>query len=143
MDKDWVPRTFWIVENGVLVRYRREGECNQCGECCRGYRITYTVSVSFGHDDDDCGTDDTWKEWEGYSVFYAQGIWWFLKTLKIEYEEGVECPLLTHQGLCSEWKDPKDFKPICRYWPYHPADLEHFPECGFSFIKEEVRRDIP
>ena len=43
-------------------------------------------------------------------------------------------PQLSDDGTCSEWQDDLQFRPICRYWPFNPIDLEEFPGCGFSFV---------
>jgi len=139
---NWRPEIFWIVEGGRLQKYRRKGRCVQCGACCRDYKITYSQVVHFSGSGEQ-ETQVGWEGWEGWSAFYAQGSWWFMKTTGIllspQGEQGsrTECPNLTPQGLCSVWMDPEKFKPICRYWPYHPDDLKPFPSCGFSFEKCE------
>lgn len=133
---NWKPTTFWIIEDGVLVCYTREGECLRCGECCRGRRIVYRRFVSPIGEDDGQDEDTIWPEYEGWSVFYAQGTWWYYCTREITPEDGKQCEVLGSDNTCLKWEDPKDFKPICRYWPYHPKDLEEFPDCGFSFRKE-------
>jgi hypothetical protein len=131
----------WTIENGEPVLYVREGQCNQCGECCCNHKITYSMAVGLA--DQDAGNLDpsksSWDEWEGYSVFFAQGIWWYIKIISIEDDEGDVCPAFDEEtGLCTDWQDPEMFRPICRYWPFHPSNIERFRNCGFSFRRVEV-----
>lgn len=134
IDFDWIPTIFWAVEGGKLVRYARSGACNLCNKCCKGYRIIYKLEVSLTQDQSDKGGTEDWASWEGWSIFYAQGTWWYIEVTVGDDPEAFEgCDALTEEGLCSKWQDLKGFKPICRYWPFHPKDLEKFPECGFSF----------
>lgn len=135
----WKPTVFWIVEDGVLVEYRRSGECKRCGQCCCGVTINYTEGMQFVSSEkgEEKQQDLEWSEYEGYSVFRAQGLWWYFRTNSIEENAEDRCEALSAEGQCEDWGDPERFKPICRYWPYHPKDLEHFPDCGFSFEKVE------
>ena len=130
----------WIVENGELVLYKRSGQCNQCGKCCRTHTITFTSeisSVSQEHGSDEVKEDD-WSDREGWSIFKAQGIWWYFKILEIKpKKEGAStCPRLSESNECSEWQ-AESFRPICQYWPFHPSNIESFPGCGFSFERKE------
>jgi len=126
---------FWTVEKGELVRYRRTGQCKQCGQCCYQKRITFSMAVGAATTTGE-GTSQEDKDWssrEGWSIFYAQGIWWYFIVQEIAYDAEKRCPKLSEELLCEEWMDPVEFRPICRYWPFHPSDLEMFPDCGFSF----------
>ena len=125
---------FWTVENGELVCYERTGECNGCGQCCCTHTITYQVEVGFdsGERDDEGDDDYSWSVREDWSMFQAQGIWWYFKITSIE-DTPSHCPGLTDDNRCSEWQNMDTFRPICRYWPFHPSNLEKFPGCGFSF----------
>ena len=130
----------WIVENGELVLYKRSGQCNQCGKCCRTHTITFISeisSISQEHGSDEVKEDD-WSDHEGWSIFEAQGIWWYFKILEIKPKEDSDstCPRLTESNECTEWQT-ENFRPICRYWPFHPSNIEYFPGCGFSFERKE------
>ena len=130
---------FWTIENGELVQYERTGACTRCGQCCCTHTIRYEMKMSFCFDKYDIGYDAyDWSEYEGWSVFQSQGIWWFFKVTSIE-DIPSRCPSLVGVNKCSEWQNMDTFRPICRYWPFHPSNLEKFPECGFRFerVNEE------
>lgn len=128
---------FWTVENGKLVLYERTGQCNKCGACCCTRTITYQMEVGFasGKREDDGERDYDWSSREGWSMFVAQGIWWYFKVTSIEEKSPGDtvCDRLV-DGLCNVWRGD-DFRPICRYWPFHPSNVKAFPECGFRFKK--------
>jgi len=131
---------FWAVEEGKLVKYRRTGKCNQCGACCRDYHIGFQMEVGFVSNKNYEKQED-WSEREGWSMFVAQGTWWYFKIFEVTpADKEWHCRALTEDNKCSEWKTEK-FRPICRYWPMHPSNLKHFPECGFSFEKIELEED--
>jgi Fe-S-cluster containining protein len=120
----------WTVENGKLVSYLREGECNQCGECCCSHRIVFRCTAN-SHGEEDDSEPDNLAEWEGWHSLFGQGVTWWFKIDDV-MEEGERCTCLTADNLCGIWKDD-DFPAICRYWPFHPSNLEKFPRCGFRF----------
>ena len=132
---------FWAVEEGKLTLYKRSGECNKCGACCDKAGISFQMKVRFcskgKHQEGDPGTETIdWKDFEGWSMFIAQGTWWYFK---VDYAPGDEGPFQAcgdfEDGLCTSWDD-EQWRPICRYWPFHPRDLERFPTCSFKFEKE-------
>ncbi len=130
---------FFKVEDGELVEYRRLGSCNQCGKCCCKHTITYKMTTQLaGRSGGEMSEEDydDWSDWEDWSVFYAQGVWWYFLVTDMTDKPNV-CGCLTDEGRCSIWQDPLKFKPVCRYWPWHPSETENFPECGFSFEKVE------
>lgn len=123
----------FIVEDGKLVEYERLGECNQCGECCCRNKISAGIQVTLaGTAGNDKEIGDL-SDWEGFSVFYAQGLWWWIetKTTDQKREKACECFI---DGKCADWKGD-DWPAICRYWPVRPQDIVSFPECGFEFRK--------
>lgn len=130
---------FWAVENSKLVLYSRVGQCNKCGECCCTHTITYQMEVGFmsGKRDDEGKDNYDWSGREGWSMFIGQGIWWYFKVVSIEERkpEDAICKRFVN-GLCNIWQQD-DFRPICRYWPFHPSDVEKFPGCGFRFERIE------
>ena len=117
---------FWIVKDGKLVAYERQGECRRCGQCCCGRRITCKIAAFSSSDNID---EYDWSDNEGFSIFEAQGLIWYMKA-KV-WEENRICAS-SKKDICVIWMQD-DFPAICRYWPVHPNDLEHFPDCGFSF----------
>ena len=142
-------RFFWTVEEGKLVCYKRSGECNQCGDCCKA-GIFYRMEVQFAtrsHEKTETKIEDEdWTGREGWSIFKAQGIWWYLKIHLPEEKPDHSCGDLeeekgpsggTIKATCKSWQD-ETFRPICRYWPFLPEHLEWFPFCSFTF--EEVEQ---
>jgi Fe-S-cluster containining protein len=128
---------FYTVEQGHPVHYVRSGECNRCGACC-GARSTirYTVEVQVGSDEDAESGDSwqaaDWSAWGGYTLFWAQGLWWYVKVLSVEDDPNPCRAQDTQTGLCTLW-NTDEFPAICRYWPFRSSDLDSFPQCGFSF----------
>jgi hypothetical protein len=136
---------FWSVEDGELVGYERSGECIRCGECC-GVKNTlhYKMRVtSLGSEESDANKEKNpvdWSKWGGWSIFKAHGVWWWFKIVRIEEAPQV-CQSYDPDGCtCTVWMDEEIFKPICRYWPFHPSNLEYFPQCGFRFERVETAR---
>ena len=124
-----------IVENGKLVSYRRLGECKQCGNCCRK-KITFLWGIQKPGSEKGEGT---WDKWEGASVIYARGIYWYILVTDVEDPEpGDERhPCRSLKGnLCSIHGDQFKIPPLCPLWPIHPKDL--LEGCGYSFEKEKV-----
>ena len=119
----------WIVENGELVKWERTGECNGCGECCRGHEISFQWD-GVRADQDSEGVVD-YSSFEGWSSFKSHGLWWWFRVTSVVDKE-TQCGCLVN-GKCEVWKDEVEFPPLCRYFPVHPDNLEHFPKCGFSF----------
>ena len=121
-------RFFWGVVDGKLVCYKRSGECNQCGDCCKA-GITYQSEIGSAveqHADTEKSVEDgDWTKREGWAIFKAQGIWWYFKVeLPSETPEGghTACGSLTEEAgpsggtikaTCERWKD-ETFRPICR-----------------------------
>jgi hypothetical protein len=86
---------------------------------------------------DDEEKDYNWSEKEGWHIFLAQGIWWYINIVSIEEREKSEPCGALKDGLCSKW-DTNDFTPLCRYWPFHPGNIEQFRNCGFEFERIET-----
>jgi hypothetical protein len=129
----------WVVEEGDLKLWRRSGECRQCGECCCGSEINYTSSIGAMGGSVQPGEEEEvedWSEWAGYAIFKAQGVWWYFRVNGIDTDAGCHCGSLV-DGRCAEWQDPMEFKPVCRYWPFHPLWAHHYPDCGFAFERVE------
>jgi hypothetical protein len=72
-------------------------------------------------------------------MFFAQGLWWYFKVASDD--EPSPCTQLDENNKCRVWMDIDKFPAICRYWPFHPSNLEKFPQCGFSFERQEDNED--
>lgn len=128
----------WVIENGAPALYERKGKCNRCGECCYKHTIRYQVrTVQVTEGDTDMEGPDDWSEWEGWSVFLAQGMWWWFKVRVVDLnEEKYCCPeYIREVKHCNLWGNDIRFKAICRYWPFHPDVLQYFPNCGWTLEK--------
>lgn len=106
----------------------------KCGNCCKGKLVKYSWDVrTAGLNGDSEPPDEDWSDYEGFSIFWAQGMWWYFKLGSL----GVsKCCAALKDNLCSIWMDETEFHPICRYWPFHPTCLNEFPDCGFGFVKD-------
>lgn len=40
---------------------------------------------------------------------------------------------IVKDGALIEYERLGECRRLCRYWPIHPDNLIHFPDCGFSF----------
>lgn len=140
---------FYIVEDGKLVKYRRTGKCLQCGECCRK-TISFQWTIAKASEADGRIVDDDgepvpaledeghWTGWDGYSVIWALGVYWYFKVTEVT-EVVPTCEKFV-DGLCTAHEDIFERPAICPFWPVHPKDLEHFPKCGYSFERVEERK---
>jgi len=135
MTTDWKPIDFYTIEDGKPVHYRRAGECHRCGKCCcEHHTIRYKQTLTLGSEFPEL---EDWAEWEGYTLFFAQGIWWWFLVYEVT-DEPSPCFFHDKDGRgCKIWNDPENFPMICRYWPFRTVDLEQFPECGFSFERAD------
>lgn len=123
---------FYAVENGELICYRRIGECNQCGECCRGKStITFRVDVGAAKKAEEEEEFD-WSPWEGWNIFQAQGLWWYFK-IWLNADKETSCESLTEDGRCSIHEEFIKKPAICTYWPMHPNHVTAFPSCSYTF----------
>ena len=130
---------FIIVENGQFVEYERLGSCSMCGQCCCQKTIKAKFASALLNDrnrpsipkNSEKKQEEDWSDWEGWSARSQYGLWWWWKLMPIEQGETCRSYL---NGRCAVWG--RDNSPaICRDWPFHPDNLEHFPDCGFHFEK--------
>lgn len=129
----------WIVEQGQLVLYKRNGECKGCGACCREYFISFET----GHcsKEEVVAKGEDFLSWEGWSYIEDGDFcrWMKATVLGIRHRE-KQCISLDG-NRCKLWRD--DAWPfVCRYWPIHPQNLERFPDCGFAFEKTEEKKEL-
>lgn len=124
----------------------RVGACRRCGGCCES---TNRPNYLMGLLDDDSpegalagpvnpqeaadGEDqptlvvlaDTVvaEDWSGRWVFWRQA----------ETRHGP-CPKWRGDGVCAVY-GAEDFPHVCSKWPVFPEEMDHYPACGFRFIK--------
>jgi len=74
------------------------------------------------------------SEYEGWSAVQEGERWYWFKTTCISKTEKMCGAYDPESHLCTIWQG-EEFKPVCRYWPYHPSDILPFEKCSFSFEK--------
>jgi len=120
-----------VVENGQFVEYERTGECNKCGDCCRG-EIVFSCNAHTEKKEQTKDGKNGLVSWEGWACFRDAGLlWWYHTRNNFEEYPGQCCKLRGDE--CTVWEIGAWQKTICRHWPVHPMDLREFPRCGFSF----------
>jgi hypothetical protein len=117
----------WDYDNNVLLRWLRYGECNQCGECCRG-----TITLTGGPDDDarnGCnGTDETGQWFERVPIEEPRRL---IRVDEINRDKDPGHKETCYEGALCKEHDEKCF--ICQAWPMSPDQVEPFDNCSYSF----------
>lgn len=119
--------TIWDYDAHTVTRFRREGECNGCGLCCRR-KITFAVvnPVEKGNLRQGGWFTSGQGQWieahvDGKRLYFRMR----------ENEPGtVACVHLGEDNLCQNYEN----RPmLCRTWPHSPYDLLRVPECSYTF----------
>jgi hypothetical protein len=125
----------WDYDQGIVTEYKRLGECNGCGQCCRAV-IRYVTAQEKPFVDGFLGSGSDKK-----------GIWieatdgdrrWALKLLEIEHPEGFRCEHLLEGNLCvvhNIKNARKDRLALCDLWPMGPQHVDPFDQCSYTFEK--------
>ena len=129
--------TKWDYGAGIATSYKRVGECNMCGDCCKAI-IKIKVPRDDSEDDDsvdECSDSEYKYIWsEVYAgndrPDSARGFIIFAAT-----NEKTRCCALGHGNICT-LNGEKPWH--CVVWPTCPNDIKLFPRCSYSF--EEVKR---
>lgn len=120
----------WDYVANTVTEWEREGECKQCGACCR-CRVTFKVEKPYGRDNDKRKAGGHRTSHEGIWQEVNTGRWrHFFQLLGIDLTEsgcGHE-----EDGVCDCHDDP-DRPWICAEWPFSPRSIIAFPDCGYSF----------
>jgi Fe-S-cluster containining protein len=119
--------TVWDYDARTVTRFRREGQCNQCGLCCHR-KITFAVvnpveSENLRQGGWFTSGQGQWVEThvDGKRVYFRMR----------ENERGtVAC---VHLGEDNRCKDYENRPLLCRTWPHSPFDLMNVPECSYIF----------
>ena len=117
----------WDYDRGEVTQYLRLGECNGCGDCCRG-KVKFSVVDLYEPDYPKHGGMATsgeglWAEarWNGKRVFYR---------MRGYEDHAYGCNWLDENGRCSSY-ETRFF--LCEVWPLSPHDIVSFPNCSYSF----------
>lgn len=127
----------WDYENGKAILWRRLGECNNCGACCK---IAKTIQYDVTYDMD----YETHEQSQYYGGRYTSedGIW-----NEIQFDEqrryfgNMRSLNKPHVEPCNQWKHEccavhNEDKPVlCKQFPMSPRNIEAFPDCSYTFEK--------
>ena len=120
----------WDYGRNTVTEYRREGECNQCGECCQGNVLLMSAEISvvlWLHNCTSTSGEGIWQEIEDDDQAERK----FYTTLPALKEDTAPCPLLKSK-LCAVHGTEKPV--LCQHWPTGPHDLLNLPRCGYHFV---------
>lgn len=117
----------------LRTTWKRTGECNLCGECCKAMihidDSTYGTGREDGEDDVKNNQSGIWHEWEAYGRLR----YW---KIRIALDEpGGDCYAANGEN-CYDGAPCKGL--LCTAWPLHPDHVKVFPECSYIFTAEEV-----
>ena len=90
-----------------MAKYRREGDCNQCGECCT------RVIGKYGR-----------LAREKIKILEEKG-----------WEKRDKCAYLGWREGKAYCKVHKERPWICMLFPEGPDDLEGLPNCSYTFVR--------
>lgn len=127
----------WDFDNKEQIEYRREGECNGCGACCKTLITFHAYNKEDTEEFDQRDLDD---------AVYQEGVWSEVNTedeggnrryftepkIDLKDTDHKPCSALSpeHKCMVHEMK-PK----ICGVWPTLPEQVTPFEECSYSFVE--------
>lgn len=125
----------WNYETGTATEYRRDGDCNQCGQCCMTY-ISFFAGKRSGKNNHNGGsaTDGVgvWNE-----VRNQHGTRRYFKINEINHNIlDQRCPMLRRGNKPGEYacSVQKTKLRICKSWPMSPSQVEPFDKCSYTFV---------
>lgn len=122
----------------IVVRYERDGECNQCGMCCK-YIIKFRcANVGPGKDNPITGWhpgngDIRLYAYDIVNAIYMNGHWRYFADVTVT-DELKPCPDLTADNKC---RIHTGKHLLSRAWPLSPEQAAHFKECSYTFREVE------
>lgn len=132
--------TVWDYDTQTVNQYQREGDCSNCGLCCRTsieFSVVKPCNPESLHQGGQATTGSgTWAETKrnGDKLYYR------IRGYKQDF---LKCKHLDENNLCGIYQDRSI---LCQEWPFSPADIQPFPDCSYQFTKtgswtfEEVMR---
>lgn len=126
----------WNFGTDEAIQYQRNGECNECGQCCIaliGMRTAFDRSKgeSGGRNG---GTGTTEKG--VWSEIKIDNVSRYYQVMEIDTKNAEHrCPKLSRENKCTEHFDKEN---ICKDWPMSPGQVKPFSDCSYSF--EEIGR---
>ena len=116
-------------------KWKRIGECNRCGDCCRDFFIGLLINP----DENPKFTEDEMR-WFNYhekteAVMDTDSDGNPIKKIKIK----LKCKNLIENPdgttSCKIYPNRPDW--FCKQFPYNPMELKDLPRCGFKFIQRK------
>lgn len=122
----------WDYRTGIATRYKRIGECNQCGDCCK---IQIDISMVDGDKNSHAGTTtDEQNRWSEIGHHIEEPNRKFVRFHDPEETIHHQCVALGPDNLCTA----NGNKPwCCTIWPTAPSDIKQFPNCSYEFIEAD------
>lgn len=121
--------TDWDYETNIATEYKRIGECNQCGDCCKKrINIKMINGNKSTHGGETTDGDGRWSEIDGGKKEE------FIKFYMNSNDTHQTCVALGPDNQCIEQELGK--KPwVCSVWPTAPSDIEPFENCSYQFVE--------
>ena len=130
----------WDCDRQVVIEYRREGECNGCGDCCRAMICMAAPRIA-----NVIGADALQESARnGLQAINGIGIWnelnaagdrRFFRFTEIDVSEktmqGHACAWLA-DNKCTEHHQKVR---VCWGWPFAPSHVAPFPRCSYKFLE--------
>lgn len=123
----------WDYDNGIAIEYERIGECNQCGDCCKGGIIFETQQKIDGNGRNGGRSISDKGKWneillfgdviESERVFFGQCKNYSRDSACGSFDEDAGCTIYSRRPL------------ICQTWPHAPKDIARFRNCSYSFLE--------
>jgi len=103
---------------------KRKGDCVQCGECCKVFRVIGVASEIISQH----GSMDEARAY--YSFRGANIAAVDMKADRVAIEMNIQCSQLLEGNLCALHDKPEKKPLICHLYPTAPDDI---PTCGYRF----------
>ncbi len=115
---------FIKFKSGTRKLLIRNGECNQCGECCKTLNITVVRDVTLNHHKS-IKELKLYLSYRGISVVGEN-----IKHNKLFYAINIPCQQLGPENECKVHKDPEVKPLLCHLYPIEPDNHE---DCSYQF----------
>ena len=124
---------FIKFKSGTRKLLIRNGECNQCGECCKTLNITVVRDVTLNQ-------HKSIKELKLYLSY--RGICIVGENIKhnqLFYAINIPCQQLGPENECKVHKDPEVKPLLCHRYPIEPDNSE---DCSYQFQRSTPSRPV-
>lgn len=142
MEENNYTYTEWDYDNNVVTKYKRTGECNGCGDCCRSLIefVAHPNEIPDAYNDyPDIRDGGVYTDEQGvwHQVINENGEKRLFKINKIE-EVGTRMPCLALNPETNMCTMHFDKNLLCKGWPFSPKQVTPFKNCSYVFEVEET-----